>query len=157
MCVQDLSDGNIFNEDFRDFILAFNTQQVKYLLVGGYSVILHGYSRTTGDMDIWVERTSDNYSRIVLAFHQFGMPVFDMTEENFLHHPEWDVFTFGTPPVAIDLMVNIKGLDFEKCFNQSVIFEEGDLKIRTIQKDDLIQAKKSSGRPKDLGDLENIQ
>jgi predicted nucleotidyltransferase len=149
--------GNIFNEDFRDFILALNAQKVKYILVGGYSVILHGYSRTTGDMDIWVDRTAENYSRIFLAFRQFGMPVFDMTEDNFLNHPTWDVFTFGTPPVAIDLMVNVKGMDFDTCFSNSVQFEDDDLKIRTIRKEDLIMAKKSTGRPKDLDDLNNIQ
>ena len=46
--------GNIFNSDFRDFIASLNTNNVRYILVGGYSVILHGYSRTTGDMDLWV-------------------------------------------------------------------------------------------------------
>ena len=51
--------ANIFNDDFRDFIEALHHQQVCYILVGGYSVILHGYSRTTGDMDIWVEKTHD--------------------------------------------------------------------------------------------------
>ena len=43
--------ASIFNEDFRDFIQALNEAEVAYLLVGGYSVILHGYSRTTGDLD----------------------------------------------------------------------------------------------------------
>jgi hypothetical protein len=148
--------SNIFNEDFRDFISALNNKDVKYMLVGG-SVILHGYSRTTGDMDIWVERTAANYSNLLLAFHQFKMPVFDMTEENFLHHPDWEVFTFGTPPVAIDLMVKIKGLDFEKCYSNSLLFEDGDLKIRTIRKSDLILAKKSAGRAIVLNDLENIE
>ena len=149
--------GNIFNEDFRDFISALNDRDVRYILVDGYSVILHGYSRTTGDMDIWVDRTVENYSKLLHAFHQFKMPVFDMTEYNFLRHPDWDVFTFGTPPVAIDLMVSIKGLDFEKSWAGSVLFEEGDLKIRTIQKSDLIKAKKAAGRSKDLNDLENIE
>lgn len=148
--------GNIFNTDFRDFIAALNDQDVRYLLVGGYSVILHGYSRTTGDMDIWVERTPINYSKIKQAFHQFGMPVFDMTETNFLTHPNWDVFTFGTPPVAIDMMVQLKGLDFAKAFEKSIYFEENGLKIRTIHKDDLLQAKKSANRPKDQNDLENL-
>jgi hypothetical protein len=149
--------GNIFNEDFRDFISALNDNNVSYILVGGYSVILHGYSRTTGDMDIWVDRTAENYSKLLQAFHQFKMPVFDMTEDNFLHHPDWDVFTFGTPPVAIDLMVKIKGLDFEESYADAVLFEDGDLKIRTIQKSDLIKAKKAAGRAKDLNDLENIE
>ena len=85
--------SNIFNDDFRDFLAALNLEKVKYILVGGYSVILHGYSRTTGDMDLWVERSEENYNRIKQAFFHFGMPVFDMTQENFLSHPNWDVFT----------------------------------------------------------------
>ena len=148
--------GNIFNTDFRDFLSALNDQDVRYILVGGYSVILHGYSRTTGDMDIWVERTSENYSKIQSAFLQFGMPVFDMTETNFLAHPNWDVFTFGTPPVSIDMMVQVKGLDFAAAFEKSIFFEENGLKIRTIHKDDLIFSKKSSNRPKDQNDLDNL-
>jgi hypothetical protein len=148
--------GNIFNEDFRDFLTALNKQEVRYLLVGGFAVILHGYSRTTGDMDIWVERTPENYLRIKQAFLHFGMPVFDMTENNFLSHPNWDVFTFGVPPVAIDLMVTVKGLDFETCFANSILFEDDDLKIRTINRNDLLKAKKMAGRAKDVNDIENL-
>jgi len=148
---------NIFPPDFRDFINALNDQQVKYLLVGGYAVILHGYARTTGDLDIWVEQTSLNYSHLRNAFDQFGMSVFEMTEENFLSHPEWEVFTFGEPPVAIDLMTKVKGLEFVPCYQQSVLFEEGEFKIRTLDINGLILSKKVAGRPKDLNDLENIQ
>lgn len=148
--------GNVFNEDFRDFIKSLNDCEVRYMLVGGFSVILHGYPRTTGDMDIWVDRTFDNYIRIKKAFHQFGMSVFDMTDSNFLSHPNWDVFSFGIPPVAIDLMIAVKGLDFESCYKNSVIFEDDGLSIRTIHKINLIEAKKISGRPKDLDDLENL-
>ena len=126
---QETNKGNIFSEDFRDFLSALTKQEVRYLLVGGFAVILHGYSRTTGDMDIWVERTPEKYLRIKQAFLQFGMPVFDMTENNFLSHPNWDVFTFGIPPVAIDMMVKVKGLEFESCFANSILFEDGDLKI----------------------------
>lgn len=149
--------ANIFHEDFRDFLDALNKADVRYILVGGYSVVLHGYSRTTGDMDLWVERTSENYNRIIKAFHIFGMPLFDMTESNFLSHPIWDVFTFGTPPVAIDIMVNIEGLNFEEAFQKAIYFEDDDLKIRTINKNDLIVTKKIAGRAKDINDLENLE
>jgi len=149
--------GNIFNSDFRDFIEALNKNDVRYILVGGYSVILHGYSRTTGDMDLWVERTKENYLKILNAFAEFGMSVFDMTEENFLNHPVWDVFTFGIPPVAIDLMIKLEGIDFPSAYNRSVIFKDEDLEIRTIHKNDLIAAKQKAGRSKDLDDLENLQ
>lgn len=126
------------------------------MLVGGYSVILHGYSRTTGDMDLWVERSSENYGRIKKAFEYFGMPVFDMTEENFLHHPVWDVFTFGVPPVAIDLMIKLDGFIFQDIFERAIIFQDDDLEIRVIHKKDLIAAKKKAGRSKDLDDLEHL-
>ena len=47
--------ANIFNEDFRDFISALNNNSVKYILVGGFAVILHGHARVTGDMDVWID------------------------------------------------------------------------------------------------------
>jgi hypothetical protein len=148
--------SNIFNEDFRDFIKCFNDSNVKYILVGGYSVILHGYSRTTGDMDIWVDRTAENYEKIKLAFTNFGMPVFDMTAQTFLNNMDLDVFTFGRPPSSIDIMVAVKGLDFAECYQNAIYFEDDGLLIRTIFITDLINAKKASGRAKDINDLENL-
>ncbi|HEY4323243.1 MAG TPA: DUF6036 family nucleotidyltransferase [Mucilaginibacter sp.] len=148
--------SNIFNEDFRDFIKCFNDCNVKYILVGGYSVILHGYSRTTGDMDIWVERTAENYENIKHAFLNFGMPVFDMTIGAFLNNTDLDVFTFGRPPSSIDIMIAVKGLNFADCYQNAIYFEEDGLMIRTIFITDLINAKKASGRAKDINDLENL-
>lgn len=52
--------ADIFQDDFQDFIKALNEQEVKYILVGGFAVILHGHARVTGDMDIWVEQTEIN-------------------------------------------------------------------------------------------------
>ena len=90
--------GNIFNDDFRDFIQALNKHDVQYMLVGGYAVILHGYRRVTGDMDSWVNRTKENYSKIKLAFTEFGLPLFDMTEQRFMDADTADVFSYGRPP-----------------------------------------------------------
>ena len=149
--------GNIFNEDFRDFISQLNLAEVRYILVGGFSVILNGYSRTTGDMDIWVDRNLENYQKLKITFRNFGMPVFDMTEENFLSHPVWDVFTFGVPPSAIDIMVNLKGLSFEKCFNNAILYNDDDLFVKTLHINDLIDAKEAAGRLKDMDDIENLK
>ncbi|RFZ95700.1 hypothetical protein D0C36_09340 [Mucilaginibacter conchicola] len=148
--------GNIFNEDFREFIDALNKCDVRYILVGGYSVILHGRSRTTGDMDIWVDRTTENYKQLNRAFSSFGMPVFDMTADKFLNDSKTDVFTFGRPPVAIDIMLDVLGLNFSECFDKAIFFEDDGLEVRTIHINDLITAKKASGRHKDLDDLEHL-
>ncbi len=63
---------NIFNNDFRDFIAALNEQEVEYMLVGGYAVILYGYRRSTGDMNIWVNVTPSNHKRLIKAFYHLG-------------------------------------------------------------------------------------
>jgi predicted nucleotidyltransferase len=149
--------GNIFNDDFQDFLKSFNECEVEYILVGGYSVILHGYSRTTGDMDIWVRKTKENYQRITRAFAQFGMPLFDMTEKNFLSNPAFDVFTFGRVPVSIDLITKLKGLEFEDAYVNAVDHLVEGLKIRLIHYQDLIKAKKAAGRPRDINDIENLE
>jgi hypothetical protein len=147
---------NIFNEDFRDFISALNNSEVHYVLVGGYSVILHGYLRTTGDLDIWVNKEKKNYSRLVKAFKEFKMPVFDMTEENFLKNHELNVFTFGRPPSSIDIMTDVKGLNFDETFKASEIVDVENLKVRVIHLNQLLNAKKASGRHKDLDDIDHL-
>ncbi len=104
--------GNLFNSDFFDFLQALHKHNVDYILVGGYAVILHGYERVTGDMDIWVRCDEDNYQKLCNAFKTFRMPVFDMTLVHFLDSGKFDVFRFGRKPVAIDIMTKVKGLDF---------------------------------------------
>lgn len=148
--------GNLFSSDFRDFLEACNDNQVEYILVGGFAVILHGYQRVTGDMDVWVNRTEDNYRKIERAFRQFGMPVFDMTLDAFLNHPTLDVFRFGRRPNAIDLMVKVKGLHFEDCIDLAPWFEDEGLKVRVLHINHLKQAKKEAGRFKDFDDLEHL-
>ncbi len=147
--------ANIFNEHFRDFIQALNDKKVDYVLVGGMAVILHGYVRGTGDMDIWVNKTKENYKKLVKAFAQFGMPVFDMTEKSFLSD-EFDVYGIGVQPVRIEIMTAVKGLNFEETFNVSQIYKEDDLEIRLVHISHLIQSKKASGRFRDLDDIEQL-
>jgi hypothetical protein len=143
--------ANLFNEDFQDFLRALWQHEVRYVLVGGYWVILHGYSRTTGDLDLWVEKSAANNERLTKAFFTFGMPVFDMSAHNFLANPAIDVFTFGRPPVAIDILVAIdiitqlKGLDFKEAFEAAAAVEVDNLPVRLIQYQHLLQAKKAAG------------
>ena len=148
--------GNIFNDDFRDFIKALNNNLVDYMLVGGYAVILYGYRRTTGDMDIWVKNDRDNYIKLIKAFEEFGLPVLDMTQENFLDSEKMDVFSYGRPPVLIEIMTLLKGCDFDESFKLSQIYDDDGLAIRTIHVNTLKQSKKAAGRFKDLDDLEKL-
>lgn len=145
--------ANIFNDDFREFITLLNENKVEYILVGGYSVILHGYPRSTGDMDIWVNPSHDNFLKLKKSFFDFGLPIMD--EQEFLNH-HTDVFSYGKPPLAIDILTKCKGLDFEECITQAKIVNVEDFNVNLIAYNHLIQAKKASGRHKDLNDLEHL-
>ena len=147
--------GNIFNKDFREFIDCLNKNNVSYLLVGGMAVILHGYVLTTGDMDIWVKKTSENYQLILKAFRDFGMSFFDMTEKKFLDK-KFDVWSFGREPVKIDLMTEVKGLDFDEAFSKAQYYTEGNVTVRFLHINTLIDAKKASGRHRDIDDIEQL-
>ena len=148
--------SNLFNPDFSDFIVALNQHEVEYILIGGYAVILHGYTRTTGDLDIWLNRTPENYEKLVLAFSSFNMPMFDMTKDNFLYNDDFDVFSFGVSPVAIDLISKAKGLDYREAAKQAKNVEIEGLNIRLISLGDLIKMKKAANRAKDLNDIEHL-
>ena len=149
--------GNIFNGDFQEFIQCLNNNDVKYILVGGYSVILHGYSRTTGDLDVWVDTTIDNYRKLKKASQEFGLMTIDLTEENFMHNDAIDVFTFGRPPVSIDIMKKVKGLSFEETYSQAIDIEIDELTIKVIHKNHLILAKESANRPEDQNDIIHLK
>ena len=149
---------NIFNPDFVEFINALNHCEVDYVLVGGYAVILHGYSRTTGDMDFWVKPTQANYQKLIKAFEIFRLPLFDMTLDKFLNTDDYDVFSFGRPPMAIDIMTKVKGLFFDEVVDGAQWFElEENFAIRVVNFHDLIKAKTKSGRFKDLDDIEQLE
>jgi hypothetical protein len=107
-------------------------------------------------MDVWVKKTKDNYGRIVKAFEDFRIPVFDMTEKNFLSD-KFDVWMFGVEPVKIELMTAVKGLDFDEAFKKSLIHKEDDLSVRFLHINSLIDAKKAAGRYKDLEDISQLR
>jgi hypothetical protein len=148
--------GNIFNQDFQEFLLALNEKKVNYVLVGGYSVIYHGFPRTTGDLDLFVEVSKENYGNLVLAFEQFKMPTFDMTEDSFLNQTKINVYTFGRPPVCIEILKEISGFTFQEINNNAIqtVFE--DIPMKIINLNNLRRNKEISGRSKDLNDLENL-
>lgn len=149
--------ADIFNPDFKDFVNSLNNANVRYILIGGYSVIIHGYSRTTGDLDLWVEPTEENYSRLQRAFQIFGLPTYAIAKERFLDTDKYDVYTFGKPPSCIEILTKVKGLEFEETYAAAFDYEDGDFRIRVIHFNHLIQAKEAAGRNQDLNDIEKLK
>lgn len=144
----------LFNKDFVDFLEALDKHQVNFLLVGGYAVILHGYVRSTADMDIWVEKTDDNYSKLKNAFTYFGAPIFPKDE---FFSRDFDVWSIGREPNKIDIISEIKGLNFFESKELCEWHPINNFKIPYIHFNHLLNAKKAAGRFKDLADIEELE
>ena len=70
--------------DFKEFLKLLASNEVEYLLVGGYAVALHGYIRSTNDLDIWVRSIPANAENIVNALRKFGFRGPELIPEIFL-------------------------------------------------------------------------
>jgi hypothetical protein len=146
--------NNIFNSHFLEFLELLEKYEVEYMLVGGYAVIIHGFVRSTGDMDLWIDKTIDNYQKLKKVYFDFGAPIFAFEEFN---DTKFDVWGIGIEPYKIEILTKVDGLNFQESFEKKNHFKTEKLKIPYINFDDLIKNKKASGRYKDLADIEQLK
>lgn len=141
--------------DFREFLECLNAAGVEYLLVGGHAVAFHGYSRVTSDMDIWINRTRENAERVVTAVRQFfADEMKGFTVEQLLDTAQ--VTHFGARPFTIEILGKISGGEFSEAWPNKISTDYDGVLTNIIGLTELRKNKKSSGRAKDLADLEYL-
>ncbi|MBU1122877.1 MAG: hypothetical protein KKF54_09370 [Candidatus Omnitrophica bacterium] len=141
--------------DFKEFLKLLNLRKIKYLVVGGYAVALHGYPRATGDMDIWIAISPDNARKTTKVLQEFGFNVPELKEDLFLKKEK--NIRMGNPPLRIEILTSIDGVKFSTCYkNKQSILLDG-IKVNFISFKDLKTNKKASGRYRDLDDLEHLK
>jgi hypothetical protein len=145
----------VLNQDFKKFIQSLNDNHVRYLVIGGYAVALHGYPRYTKDIDIWIEMSPQNAATMVKALEQFGFGSLGLQAADFLA-PE-QIIQLGYPPNRIGLITPPPGVDFESCYASRVEVVIDQVTVNFIDLDNLKKSKKASGRLQDLADLENLE
>jgi hypothetical protein len=141
-------------EDFKEFLKLLNEADVQYLLIGGYAVGYHGYPRATADMDIWVAIASDNAAKLVEVFHRFGMQDPHVTPALFQERGK--IIRMGVPPMRIEVLTEIDGVDFAECYAARVTANIDGQPVQLISREHLRKNKRAAGRHKDLDDLENL-
>jgi hypothetical protein len=150
-----IAGGVMLNQDFKEFIQLLNDNQVRYLVVGGYAVALHGYPRYTKDIDIWIELAQENAARIIKALEQFGFASLGLKEGDFL--VEDQIIQLGYAPNRIDVITTLPGVVFKECYDKRLLVEIEEVKVNFIDLDNLRKNKKATGRLQDLADLENLE
>jgi hypothetical protein len=141
-------------QDFKEFFQSFNRHEVEYLLVGGYAVGYHGYPRATIDIDVWVASSPENARRVVAALEDFGFGGEVLSEELFLEGDQ--VVRMGLPPMRIEILTSISGVDFQDAYDQRIEDVLDGVPVKLISLQHLKANKIAAARAKDLADLEEL-
>jgi predicted nucleotidyltransferase len=146
-----------------------NKKGVRYLVIGGIAVNLHGYDRVTGDIDILLSFSEENIENFKTFAEALGfkpkapVSIKDLSDGN--KRKEWieeknaKVFSIYNPKnllESIDVMI-MEYLDFESAYSNREYVHTGGLKIPLISIDDLIRLKEIAGRERDKVDIKALR
>lgn len=132
------------------------------MIVGGYAVNFHGYSRNTVDIDLIIKFTLTNLKKIEKILNKMGMvsklpidavSVFKFREEYIKNRNliAWNFYNKDDLTDQVDILINHDIDDFK-----SEKFKVGQMEFNVISKKDLIKMKKKAGREKDLLDIKEL-
>ena len=141
-------------KDFRDLLALLNDHEVHFMIVGGYALAFHGAPRFTGDIDIFIEPDPENAKRVIAALADFGFQSLGLSPDYFQNPNK--VVQRGVPPVRIDLITSISGVTWESADSSKEAGSFGDIPVYYIGKSQFIDNKRSTGRKKDLADIEAL-
>ena len=88
----------------------------KYLIVGGYAVILHAQPRATKDIDLFIKADPANSRAVYVALAEFGVPLEGRPPGRFRRCSAF--FRFGQDPRGIDILPDIPGVDFDAAWER---------------------------------------
>jgi hypothetical protein len=131
------------HQDFKELLSAFNAEHVRYLIVGGYAVSFHAQPRATKDLDILISAEAENSKAVYAALAKFGAPVEGLTAKDFAQPDSF--FRMGTPPVMVDIMPKISGVEFEEAWRRRVDVQIDDNLTLAIPASDKSREREFSG------------
>jgi hypothetical protein len=141
--------------DFKELLKLFEKHKIRYLIVGGYAVMKYSEPRFTKDLDVFIATDQENAKNVYLALKEFGAPLENLSSDDFAH--EGYFYQMGRPPLRVDIMMSIPGIEFDVAWKNRELVEFDDFKLFFISRPDLIRAKEASGRPQDKIDVEKLK
>ena len=140
--------------EWKELFDSLCSNRVRFLVVGAHALAVHGRPRATGDLDILVEPTATNASRVSAALADYGFPALAREKESFANPDR--MATLGREPLRVDIMTSISGVSFASAWRGRVRMNWGGRQINFLGLKEFLKNKRASGRPKDLLDIELI-
>jgi len=153
---------------FDSIFAALQATGVRYVVVGGVAVNLHGYQRFTKDLDLVIELVPDQTLKALEALKAIGykpnipLKLSDFADpairEGWIRDKGMLVFQLYSDRarMSIDIFVRYP-LDFEELWAQGTQVELSGAAPRIASIDHLILMKRSAGRPQDLLDISKLE
>lgn len=138
----------------KDVFASFQKHEVKYLVIGGIAVVLYGVPRATFDLDILIEPTRENARRLLSAFIDAGLGTAALTDEQEILSNEITIFK---DRVRIDVQIKTPGIGFKQAWQRKEVMNYRGQTFYVVSLEDLIAAKKASGRDVDLEDVRLLE
>jgi hypothetical protein len=142
---------------------------VRYLVVGGVAVVLHGYLRTTLDLDLVLQLKRDNLELALKALADLGfepqapVPLSSFADpqirESWFREKNMTVFSLwhpNHPGFAVDLFIQ-EPFDFDAAYLRAVRVPLQEVQATVVSRDDLVAMKRAAGRPRDLEDIAALE
>jgi len=127
--------------------------KVRFVIIGATAFPVHGYSRATLDIDLFIEPSEDNARRTRESLKSFGYDVSDVTVNDLLTKK----VLIRQYLVETDIHPFVKGISFDRVWSNRVKAKFGGVSVWFASLDDLIKMKKAAGRPKDAEDLKFLR
>lgn len=154
---------------FEPLFDALNEAGVRYVVVGGLAIVLHGYARLTADVDLAVDLAPEEASRVIRVLVGMGLrPQVPVAPDEFTN-PEvrerwfreknmraFSLVDPANPMRVVDLLID-QVVPFADLWGRSVEMSLHRTKVRVASLDDLIALKRRAGRPQDLVDIEELE
>ena len=148
---------NILIDEHKKLLIELIAAKIDFILVGGYAVIFHGYTRTTGDMDIWLKPTNQNRDFLVPVLEKIGILPEDIDLLRSVDFTKTIAFHVDDYPKRVDFLTGMSGLVFEEAYQNRSLLPLGEYSVPILRLDDLLVNKLMSGRLKDMSDVEELQ
>lgn len=133
-------------------------QKVEFVVIGGYAVNFHGYRRPTGDIDLLIKPDNgENKTRLLSALRNLGITESVLESLNKLDFEKAQVFRDGDEPFRIDFLTKVSGVKFDEAWKEKQTIEIDGLTINFLHIKHLIATKITTGRPKDIIDIDELQ
>ena len=139
--------------DTESLLRSLNAHKVQYVIIGAAALPVHGFSRVTVDVDIFVRATTRNIQRTLDALKNVGYDLSDLTVEEMLRKK----ILFRQYVQEVDVHPYVKGATFRGVWARKVRNRIGRANAYFAGLNDLIRMKKAAGRPKDLEDLKVLE